>query len=381
MIESLTVRGLLSYGWEPVTLPLRKLNVIVGPNASGKTSLLDILDMLRAAPVDPLIPVRSKGGGAAWIHGLPGGDGQGSIAVVLPGPDPAKPLRYRLAWRLLDGDACPFQESLETHDAPALFLRLAEGKASVKTTDSATGKTRWSNKHIKGTGLAEFRGNPLCPEISQVAGYLARIHLLQGWTFGPTSLVRRPADRGLPSDRLEPDGRNLALVLHRLRDDGAAWSRLRDALRQLYPRVDDVETSLDGPTVNLLLREQGLPVPASRISDGTLRWLCLLALLLDPQPAPLICLEEPELGLHPDLIGTLAGLLRDAATRTQLLVTTHSPGLVSEFTRSPEDVVVCESVRGASTLKRLEPDELAPWLEEFSLGHAWLRGAFGGKRG
>lgn len=383
MIESLSIRGLLSYGWDPVVLPLRPLNILIGTNGSGKTNLLDVLDVLRAAPIDPLTPLRNKGGIAAWQHALPGGDGQSAIEVVLNGPQ--LPLRYRLTWRFQDGDVLGTSESLESRDragrdGPILFLRNTNGKISAKMTDPLSGKTRWHNRTEVGPALPLLRGNPLYPELSHVAAQLGRIQSLQGWTFGPTSMLRKPADAGLSASSLEPDGRNLPLVLHRLRGDGAAWTRIRDTLRELYPHLDDVETSHDPPLVKLWLREQGLPVPASRISDGTMRWLCLLALLLDPRPAPLICIEEPELGLHPDLLSTLAMLLRDAATRTQVIVTTHSDALVSEFTSSPEDVVVCEREAGASTLKRLSAEELAPWLEEYSLGHAWRRNAFGGKR-
>jgi predicted ATPase len=93
-----------------------------------------------------------------------------------------------------------------------------------------------------------------------------------------------------------------------------------------------------------------------------------------------MCIEEPELGMHPDIIGTIAELLIDASQRTQLIVTTHSDLLISKLSEIPEAVVVCERGPRGTTMRRLDADSLAIWLREYSLGEAWLKGAFGGTR-
>ena len=121
-------------------------------------------------------------------------------------------------------------------------------------------------------------------------------------------------------------------------------------------------------------------VPATRLSDGTLRYLCLLAILCHPNPPPLICIEEPELGLHPDVLPTLADLLKDASDRTQLIVTTHSDVLVDALTDQPEAVIVAERGPQGTTLTRLDADKLKPWLEKYRLGQLWTRGEIGGTR-
>ncbi|MNV58434.1 hypothetical protein D3C71_1508120 [compost metagenome] len=121
-------------------------------------------------------------------------------------------------------------------------------------------------------------------------------------------------------------------------------------------------------------------VPATRLSDGTLRYLCLLAILCHPNPPPLICIEEPELGLHPDVLPTLANLLKDASERTQLIVTTHSDGLVDAMTDQPEAVIVAERGPQGTTLTRLDVEKLKPWLEKYRLGQLWTRGEIGGTR-
>ena len=121
-------------------------------------------------------------------------------------------------------------------------------------------------------------------------------------------------------------------------------------------------------------------MPATRLSDGTLRYLCLLAILCDPDPPPVICIEEPELGLHPDILPKLADLLIEASQRTQLIVTTHSDILVDAMTDRPEAVVVCEKHNGCTRMRRLGKDKLAVWLEQYRLGQLWLKGELGGTR-
>jgi predicted ATPase len=111
-----------------------------------------------------------------------------------------------------------------------------------------------------------------------------------------------------------------------------------------------------------------------------LRYLCLLAVLCHPNPPPLICIEEPELGLHPDVLPTLATLLKEASTRTQLIVTTHSDVLVDSMSDQPEAVLVAEKSDTGTTLTRLDGKKLKPWLEKYRLGQLWTRGEIGGTR-
>ncbi len=111
-----------------------------------------------------------------------------------------------------------------------------------------------------------------------------------------------------------------------------------------------------------------------------MRYLCLLAVLCDPSPPPLICIEEPELGLHPDILPKLADLLIAASERTQLIVTTHSDILVDAMTERPDAVLICEKHDGRTEIKRLDTEELERWLKDYRLGELWTRGALGGTR-
>ena len=153
------------------------------------------------------------------------------------------------------------------------------------------------------------------------------------------------------------------------------------ALQKLFDGINDIACPVTGGTVTLYLEEDdNRTIAATRLSDGTLRYLCLLAILLHPEPPPLIAIEEPELGLHPDLLPTLCDLLVEASARSQLIVTTHSDVLVDALTDRPESVVVCEKRAGQTEMRRLNHDELAVWLKDYRLGELWTSGELGGNR-
>ncbi len=152
------------------------------------------------------------------------------------------------------------------------------------------------------------------------------------------------------------------------------------ALRKLYDAIDDYGIQIEGGSVQVFIQEGDRIIPAARLSDGTLRYLCLLAILCHPKPPPLICIEEPELGLHPDILPTVADLLKEAAERCQLIVTTHSDVLVDCMHDEPENVLVAEKDENGTRLKRLKADELKPWLEKYRLGELWMSGDLGGTR-
>jgi predicted ATPase len=151
-------------------------------------------------------------------------------------------------------------------------------------------------------------------------------------------------------------------------------------LNDLYDGIHDFDVLVEGGTVQVFFTEGDFVIPATRLSDGTLRYLCLLAILCDPEPPPLICIEEPELGLHPDILPKLGDLLRAASQRTQIIVTTHSDILVDTMTETPDAVVVCTRTQGQTIMERLNTVDLAEWLKRYRLGQLWTKGEIGGNR-
>jgi len=169
------------------------------------------------------------------------------------------------------------------------------------------------------------------------------------------------------------------LVLSKIRS--LAKGELLESLRKLYDGTQGINLTIDGGNVLLFLEETGgREIPATRLSDGTLRYLCLLAILLHPSPPPLIAIEEPELGLHPDIIPHVAELLVRASEHSQLMVTTHSRVLIEALSSDPSSVLVCEKKDGESVIVRLDSDRLSKWLQSYSLGELWSIGELGGNR-
>ncbi len=126
-------------------------------------------------------------------------------------------------------------------------------------------------------------------------------------------------------------------------------------------------------------RGSDYPFHPSRLSDGTLRFACPATALLQPVPPATLVFDEPELGLHPYALNVLAGLIKQAATRTQVIVSTQSAALLDHF--EPEDVVVVDRRDGASGFRRLNSEPLKAWLSEYSLGELWRKNVFDGGGG
>jgi predicted ATPase len=116
---------------------------------------------------------------------------------------------------------------------------------------------------------------------------------------------------------------------------------------------------------------------AAELSDGSLRFMCIVTMLLQPDLPGLILLDEPELGLHPSAVALLAGLLQKAAVRSRVIISTQSAALVSQF--QPEDIVVVEQKNNVSIFKRLDPGDVQDWLDEYTLGNLWEKNAIGGR--
>jgi predicted ATPase len=230
--------------------------------------------------------------------------------------------------------------------------------------------------------LAQIRDRTTYPEITHLATEFAKIKLYRDWSFGRYAPPRLPQKADLPNNYLEPDCSNLCMVLSEIALHPPAKKKLLKELQYFYPNVESYDIYASDSTVQIYFTETGLrtAVPATRLSDGTLRYLCLLSILCHPTPPPLVCIEEPELGLHPDVLPNLGKLLIEASERTQLIVTTHSTMLVDALTDSPESVVVAEKDDHGTQLTRLEPSQLAPWLEKYRLGDLWMRGDIGGTR-
>ena len=389
LIKQVRISNLLSFG--PTTEPilLGPLNVLIGPNGSGKSNFLEALSLLQAAPGKITDPIRDGGGIQDWLYKSASRTKHDTrIEVLMPNGTHPKALRYGLAFHEAGGRFELSDEFLENETAdvgrsqPYFFYQWKEGRPVINTTVSNLGERKLQRESLKPDQsiLAQKRDADLYPELTFVADQFQSMRFYREWTFGRYAAPRLPQKTDLPNDQLEQDSSNLGLVINRLRMNVTARKRLIDALRVVYDGIEDVDVRVEGGTAQVFLIEKSGIMPATRLSDGTLRYLSMLALLCDPAPPPFIAIEEPELGLHPDVLPSLARLLIEASERTQLVVTTHAPGLIDALTDTPESVYVCERDQDGTRLERLDSNQLAPWLEKYRLGELWTRGEIGGTR-
>ena len=384
-IQSIKLENLLSFGPDAQELKLEPLNVLIGPNGSGKSNIIEALSLLQAAPVGLPTPIRESGGVRDWIwRGEPKAP-SARLEVVVEDPK-GKPLRYALAFRESGRRFELIEERVENekpdqgHEKPYIYFELQGGRAILNYRGETRRQLRPKEIDPEQSILARRKDPDHYPELTRLGEAFGRIRFYREWSLGRGAPPRLPQKADLPNNFLLEDGKNLGLMLSRLKLEPKAKERFLKALRKLYAGVKDFEVSIEGGTVQVFLQEDDITMPATRLSDGTLRYLCLLAVLYHPDPPPLVCIEEPELGLHPDILPGLGELLREASECFQLIVTTHSDVLVDSLTDTPESVVVCEKHDGQTHLQRLDKNKLAYWLERYRLGELWKSGELGGTR-
>jgi predicted ATPase len=388
LIHSIKLNSFLSFGEASEAIPLQALNIIIGPNGSGKSNLLESLELLRNAPEQLLKPIREGGGVRDWLwKGAQGvATAVASLDVVVAYPKGKLPLRYQLKFtevgqrfELVDERVEDEKPISQGNARPYFYYHFNNGHPTLNVK-SKSRKLQQEDVDFEKSILSQRRDPEQYPEVTYLGQILGKICLYREWSFGRYTIPRLPQKADLPNRMLEADASNLGLVLNFLAGEPRVKKRILRALRDVYAGIDDYWVQIEGGTVQLFLMEGHFKIPATRLSDGTLRYLCLLAILCNPSPPPLICIEEPELGLHPDVLPTLAELLKEASENTQIIVTTHSDVLVDAMTDCPDAVLVAEKTEAGTTMTRLDSQKLKPWLEKYRLGQLWRRGDIGGTR-
>ena len=409
LFHELRLSGLLSFGPEGMALPMEPLNVLIGPNGSGKSNFLEAIALLRGASGEVTELIARAGGTPQWRwkgpnagndlrlharleitpvgrleHEIAIGDRSGSVAVIEERIEPAerggeialgrcyfRPQRAVMLARGLERTVRAEGEE------PGPGTDLAERGRSDEAPTEAKGVVEYPEDFRPGESVLRYAASPEHPVLWHLREKYAGIRLYRDWAFGPGAENRVPTSAHGRSDFLDEGAWNLAVVLSHLH--GEHKRRFLEAT-SLFEGIVDVLCPVTGGVVSLFLEESGgRSIPASRLSDGTLRYLSLLAILLHPKPPPVICIEGPELGLHPDLMPTIADLLVEASEHTQLVVTTHSDILVDALTEHPECIVVCEKHDGQTTMRRLDRERTETRSADYRLGDLWTSGELGGK--
>ncbi len=402
LIKHISASGILSFGPKGINLPMRKLNVLIGPNGSGKSNLLEVINLFREAPSPRRSisgPIMDDGGVEEWMW-----KGDWNLDDA---PPPA-----HVSWEVQT--SCGVVNHVMQFYASNHLLRIADERieeADETLKKAARAKREWYYRMLgsiwEGKGLAfqarlkhqskiqkiphddlkrdasilaQIRDPGRYPMFAELERQYSAIQLYRDWSFGPRSSARKPSRVDGRADALSQTTENLALIVADM--PITVEARVLHELQTLYADVQALKARpVAGGALQIFLTEKGgIEIPAGRLSDGTLRYLALLLILLNPNPPPLIVIEEPELGLHPDVLRSVAELLMEASERTQIVVTTHSRQLVDCLQDDPESIIVCEKHDGESVFERLDGKRMKVWLENYSLGDLWSRGELGGNR-
>lgn len=343
---------------------LGRLNILVGANGAGKSNFVQALELLgRIVDGELGLFVGLNGGASALLHI---GDEPTNIRLELD----ADPNSYEATLMPAANDELIFMREMTSF--------WADGYERPYTDVLGSG-----HRETRLTEEAELRPG-------KIASYV--IDLLKGckvYHFHDTS-ADAPVKRLVPtadSVTLRKDAGNLAAYLLRLKEsedrtEQAAYRRIVKTIQLVAPFFRDfvlVPDSSDRILLRWQQQDSDAVFSGNQMSDGTLRFVCLATLLLQPELPALVVLDEPELGLHPFAIVQLAGLLRQASTRSQVLIATQSVTLMNQF--EIDDLIVVERKAGASEFTRPDLAKLRDWLDEYSLGELWEKNLLGGRPG
>lgn len=368
--------------WEPASL-----NVLIGPNGSGKSNLLRALELLSVCARGQLGRHIQESGGISpllWDGAEPHFEFDlYTSAVSNDRPASEKDnLNYELVLKQIGtGSSYRIERELLGN-----YYRVSNGTSSEpfkmleRNPHQAVVFDESEHKLIAEEGIQEeetllslaagpFTANRFVRSFQQ---QLASWTIYQSIDAGPSSTLRNPVVTRHETT-VSRDGQNLINVLHTLYSTSREFKQdLNGAMAAAFG--GEFEEIIFAPAadqrIQLRIRWKSLQreQACADLSDGTLRFLFLLAVLGSPTPPPLIAIDEPELGLHPSMLPIVAEFARDASARTQLVMTTHSPDFLAAFTSSDARITVVHHENGATVLENASAEALAPWLETYTLG-------------
>ncbi|BDX02821.1 chromosome segregation protein SMC [Marinomonas pontica] len=361
-IHSLTIKGFKSIR-EMEDLKLTSLNVLIGANGVGKSNFVSYFRMLREMLDGRLQVWAAKQGGADRIVSFGVKETEELSSFVTFGLN-----GYKFSLEpTFEGGFTYTQESL-FFDGPIYgpkWIHLGTGHSDSKLPEKYEKSGKNSEADYCYSSISSWRV----------------------YHFHDTSDTAAVKRQGAVHDNeyLRSDAANLAAFLYQLKGKHEdVYHQVVKTVRLAVPFFDDfvlksTELASGEEQIRLLWRQtdSDYPLWPSQLSDGSIRFICLVTALLQPEPPSTIIIDEPELGLHPYAITLLGALLRSASKRMQVIVSTQSVPLLNEF--DLDDLIVVEREQGASVFKRLEAEAFEAWLEDYSIGELWEKNILGGR--
>lgn len=368
-VDKIRIEGFKSISSSEVEL--RPVNVLIGANGSGKSNFIGAFGFLQAIRAGQLQDYVARAGGAERILHF--------------GTRVTERLRIHICFRN--------NEKLEEENQYGISLLSTETDQLYPSTESVYhwDRRRYPERpfeqsitHLQRGGEAGIVSDQIAPMGWYIQNHLGNWRIYHFHDTSRNSPIKKTGD--VHDNRfLRPDGSNLAPFLFFLREKHTTeYELIRRTVQLAAPFFDDFQiepTALNPDKIRLEWRHKGSDAhfDASSLSDGTLRFIALTTLFLQPpslRPS-VILLDEPELGLHPAAVTLLESLIGIASEDTQVIIATQSPSLLDHF--GPEDILVADRKNGGTEFTHLEPERLEVWLERYSIGELWEKNELGGR--
>lgn len=356
MITRIKIQGYKSI--QDQEIELKSINILLGGNGVGKSNFISIFTLIRNIYNQNLQSyVKSKGGADTFLHF-------------------GKKITDKIHIDLVFGS--------ESKDTNRYIVYLKEGQDTLYISWTRTAYLPISNWHYQ--DIENNQSESKLSEINKKQAYylnrwLKEFDVYHFHDTGDKSPMKGTSN--INDNRyLKNDGSNIAAFLYFLKlKHNKHYQRIEKTIQSVAPFFDRFvlePSNLNNELIRLEWREKGAPdsyFNAYHLSDGTLRFICLATLLMQPEPPGTVIIDEPELGLHPVAINKLAALIRNISKNTQVIISTQSLNLIDNF--DPEDIVVTERTEQGSIFYRLNSTDLEIWLKDYTLGDLWGKNIFG----
>lgn len=399
MIKSIRFENFFSF--KNVTIDLHQnINVLVGINGSGKSNLLKAIQLLKEGIAGNLKKLIIDEWGGFDQMCFADGKGKDIIIAYVFQMDISNIIIdffYTITIKRLSSVEYALDEKLNVrkildgnmrinvdaiHDGVISNINVQGEGISLEITSSDIKKSAQENIPLTHNELVLSHVNSDYSVLYMLKQRLSSFQIYDYFDTRPDSKMRGPV-RSPMEKVLLPDGSNLPQLLHTFQiSDKQRYEQIIQALAHVNPWYKNINFEFYASgTMALMLEEKTLnrAVAAAHVSDGTLRFLCLLAIVCNPNRGSIVCIDEPETGLHPDMLRTISELLKEASHTTQFIIATHSETMLNMF--DFEHLRVLEKNENNETIaKQFSEKNFEGWYEEFSLGTMWRNGDFGGNR-
>ena len=349
---------------------LKDLNVIIGANGAGKSNLIQAFRMIKSMTQKNFQKFILENGGAdSFLHN---------------GPQRTPSIKIELEFMSHSSFALGsnFYRFELTPTVDETFL-ISEERKYVTTGWRSYGSPSQESRLYdeRNERSADGRYNGVGYFVYESIAHWMVYHFHDSSSTAPMRRSEIVEDNQF----LRSNAGNIAPFLLMLKNSqffNTCYEEIVSAIRLVIPFFDDFRLDVmefgDAKKVKLSWQQKGsdFPMQPYHLSDGSIRFICLAAALLQPQPPSTIVIDEPELGLHPEAIRILGELIAAASKRTQIIVATQSPLLIDQF--AVEDIVVVKRESGQSSFERLQEEDFAVWLEDYSVGELWTKNVIQG---